>query len=335
MPATERGIEALQWLAIEEIDPPEMVANGVRIRIEAGSVSFAMSLQVAGKYQVQYPMPLVPGTEVGGIVTEVADRVPGLRVGDRVLALLDYGGMAQETVIRYHTVYKLPAGLPVVPAIHLPNAYGTAYGALIWRGGLDVAQKNKQTVVVTGAAGAVGCAAIQIASLLGARVIAVASSTAKQAFALEQGASLAVGYEAMREAVLDATRGAGADLILDQVGGDAFAQAIRCTGTFGKIITIGYAGGTIPQIPANLLLIKNISVVGHNMGMYFGWGPVDRRVEFESVMRQMMDQLFAWTLAGRLRPTVSHEYRLEEYRQAMKTVLERRSTGKVIIRPTS
>ena len=320
-------------LKLEEIAPQELTGNSVRIRIDAASVSFAMSLQVAGKYQVRYPMPFIPGTEVGGVVTELARGVPGLRVGDRVLALLDYGGMAQETVIRHHTVYKLPEGLPVVPAIHLPNAYGTAYGALIWRGGLDASTPNDKTVVVTGAAGAVGCAAVQIASLLGARVIAVASSAAKRDFAFQQGANLAVDYESMREAVLDATHGKGADLVLDQVGGDSFVQALRCTATFGQIVTIGYAGGTIPNIPANLLLVKNISVLGHNMGMYFGWGPADRRVEFEPAMRQMMDQLFEWTLAGRLRPTVSHEFGLEDYRAAMKAVLERRSTGKVIVRP--
>ncbi len=320
-------------LKIEEIETPKLTAGGVRIRIEAGSISFAMSLQVAGKYQVQYPMPFIPGTEIGGVITELASDVPGLRVGDRVLALLDWGGMAEETVIRHHTVYKLPEGLPIVPAIHLPNAYGTAYGALVWRGGLDIEKRNDKTIVVTGAAGAVGCAAVQIGSLLGARVIAVASSPAKQAFAREQGATISVGYESMREAVLDATQGKGADLVLDQVGGDAFAQALRCTGTFGQIITIGYAGGAIPQIPANLLLVKNISVIGHNMGVYFGWGPLDRRVEFEPAMRQMTNQLFDWTLAGRLRPTVSDEFRLGEFREAMNLVLARRSTGKVIIRP--
>lgn len=336
--------EYCDWdaLSVETVPPPAMTADGVRIDIEAGSVSFAMSLQVAGKYQRQYPRPFTPGTEVGGIVTEVGSGVTQLRVGDRVLALLDWGGMAEQVVARAATVYRLPDALPVVPAIHLPNAYGTAYGILVWRCALDRWQQDDDrwaerarppTVLVTGAAGAVGCAAVQIARTLGARVIGVASSPAKQDFVRSQGADLALGYEHLREQVLDATGGRGADLVLDQVGGDAFAQAVRCTATFGQIVTVGYAGGTIPSVALNLLLVKNISVIGHNMGMYFGWGPVDRRLEFEPKMRAMMDQLFTWTLGGQLRPHVSHEFALDEFREAMATVRSRESTGKVIIRP--
>lgn len=370
--------EYCDWdtLEVAEVPSSPIRADGVRIDIEAASVSFAMSLQVAGQYQVKYPLPFTPGTEVGGIVTELGPQatrrsVPGnrpLRVGDRVLALLDWGGIAEEVVARAPTVYRLPdessdvttiaksepvavasdaaapapaGSLPVVPAIHLPNAYGTAYGILVWRCALDRWQTGDErwserarppTVLVTGAAGAVGCAAVQIARTLGARVIGVAGSPDKQAFVRAQGAE-AIGYERLREAVLELTEGRGADLVLDQVGGDTFAQAVRCTATFGQIVTVGYAGGTIPSVSVNLLLVKNIAVIGHNMGLYFGWGPVDRRLEFEPKMRAMMDQLFAWTLAGELRPTVSHEFALTEYREAMRTVRSRQSTGKVVIRP--
>ena len=319
-------------LAIEEVAAPAMVADGVRIRIACASVSFAMSLQVAGKYQRTYPMPFTPGTEIGGTVLEVAPGVTQVRPGDRVLANIDWGGLAEQVVVRANTVYPLPAGsqasLPLIPAIHLTSAYGTAYGALIWRAAL----KPGETVLVLGAAGAVGIGTVEIARHLGARVIAAASSAAKRDFTLTHGAHVAVGYDNLRDEVMRITDGAGVDVVIDQVGGDPFDAALRTVRPFGRMVVVGFAGGRIPQVPANLLLVKNIAVLGHNMGLYYGWGPSDARVRYEPQMRAMIGDLFAWTLAGSLRPHVSHVFELEQFREAMRVIRDREAQGKVVIR---
>ena len=318
-----------EWdeLEITDIPPPALVPMGVRIAVHYASVSFAMSLQVAGRYQRSYPMPFTPGTEVAGVVMEIAPGVTQVKPGDRVLAIVDWGGLAEEVVTPAHTVYPVPQGVPLNPGIHLPNAYGTAYGALDWRGRL----MPGETVLVLGAAGGVGSAALELARVLGAQVIAAASSAEKRAFALEHGAHFAVSYEEMREAVKEITGGQGVDLVYDPVGGSAFDTALRCVGTFGRIVTLGYASGTVPQIPANLLLVKNIAVLGHNMGLYFGWSPGDQRALYEERMRGMMDDLFNWTLAGKLHPHVSHCLPLTDFREAMRVIRAREAQGKVII----
>ena len=316
-------------LSVQDIAEPAMITGGVRIAVQAASVSFAMSLQVAGKYQRTYPMPFVPGTEVGGVVLEVDTGVSEVQVGDNVLAIIDWGGLAQQVVTRKHTVYPLPAALKVIPSIHLPNAYGTAYGALVWRGAVQAGE----TVMVLGASGAVGSAAVQIAHTIGARVIAVASTRDKRRFAHEHGADHTVSYEAMRDEALEFTSGRGVDLVIDPVGGNAFTQAIRSMATFGRLLTVGYADGTIPQVAANLLLVKNISVIGHNMGLYYGWSPIDERVQFEPKMRAMMVQLFDWTVQRKLMPTVWQSFELDQFKQAMQAVRSREAIGKVIVTP--
>jgi NADPH2:quinone reductase len=318
-----------EWdeLEITDVAPPAMVPHGVRIAVHYASVSFAMSLQVAGRYQRSYPMPFTPGTEVAGVVLEVADGVTQVKAGDRVLAIVDWGGLAEEVVTPAYTVYPVPDGLKLNPGIHLPNAYGTAFGALDWRGKL----MPGETLLVLGAAGGVGSAAVELGRVLGADVIAVASSAEKRAFAIEHGAHVAVGYEDVREAVRQATGGRGVNVVYDPVGGAAFDTALRCVASFGCIVTLGYASGQVPQVPANLLLVKNIAVIGHNMGLYYGWSPVDERALYEERMRGMMDELFAWTLQGKLHPHVSNCFGLREFREAMSVIRAREAQGKVVI----
>jgi NADPH2:quinone reductase len=318
-------------LSIEDIAPPPMVPNGVRIAVAYASVSFAMSLQVAGKYQRAYPMPFTPGTEVAGTVLETGPDVTSVRPGERVLAIPDWGGLAEQVVMRAETVYPLPrehgTKLDLIPAIHLPNAYGTAYGALCWRARVAAGD----TVLVTGAAGAVGVAAVELARHLGARVIAVASTPDKQAFAVAHGAHVAVGYAHLRDEVMAATDGRGVDVAIDMVGGDAFDAIIRTLRPFGRLVSVGFAGGRIPQAPANLLLVKNIAVLGHNMGLYYGWGPSDARARYEAQMRGMMRDLYDWTAAGALKPHVSHIVPLDDHREAMRLIREREARGKVVV----
>jgi NADPH2:quinone reductase len=318
-----------EWdeLEIADIEPPAMVPMGVRIEVHYASVSFANGLQVAGRYQRTYPMPFTPGTEVAGVVLEVAGGVTAVKPGDRVLAILDWGGIVQQVVTTAYTVYKVPDALPLNPGIHLPNAYGTAYGALDWRARL----MPGESVLVLGAAGGVGSAAVELGQVLGATVIAAASSEEKRRFALAHGAHHAVDYANLREAVKEITDGEGVDVVYDPVGGAAFDAALRCVAPFGRIVTLGYASGTVPQIPANLLLVKNIAVLGHNMGLYYGWGPSDERALYEERMRGMMDDLFNWAVEGKLRPHVSHCLPLAQFREAMRAIRERRAQGKVVI----
>ncbi len=321
-------------LVIEDIAPPAMVERGVRIAVAAASVSFAMSLQVAGKYQRTYPKPFTPGSEVAGTVIEVAAGVTQVKPGDRVLAVVDWGGLAEQVVVPAATVYPLPdalAGSSVSsvgdPAIHLTNAYGTSYGGLFWRGALQAGE----TVLVLGAAGGVGVAAVELARHAGATVIAAASSADKRAFALAHGAHVAVGNETLRDAVMDATQGRGVDLVYDPVGGALFDAALRTVKPFGRIVTLGFASGIIPQIPANLLLIKNIAVLGLNMGLYYGWGLRDERWLHEPKIRAMMKTLFDLAIDGTIKPHVSHRFALDDFRLAMGAILAREAQGKVII----
>ena len=319
-----------EWddLVVEDIPPPPLTAGGVRIAVECASVSFAMGLQVAGKYQRSYPMPFTPGTEVAGTVMEAAPGVAQVKAGDRVLAICDWGGIAEQVVVPAATVYPIPDALSFDPTIHLPNAYGTAYGGLFWRGGL----KAGEAVLVLGAAGGVGVAAVELARNAGATVIAAASTEAKRAFAIEHGAHTAVPNDTLRDAVMAATGNAGVDLVYDPVGGTLFDAALRTVKPFGRIVTLGFASGTVPHIPANLLLVKNISVIGHNMGLYYGWSPRDERVLHEPKMRAMMNELFGLTVTGRLRPHVSHRFTLDQFREAMHAIKSRAAQGKVIIR---
>ena len=324
-------------LVIEEIAPPPMVERGVRIAVACASVSFAMSLQVAGKYQRTYPKPFTPGSEVAGTVIETAPGVTQVKPGDRVLAVVDWGGLAGQVVVPAATVYPLPDALADSPrspassvgdpAIHLTNAYGTSYGGLFWRGALQAGE----TVLVLGAAGGVGVAAVELARHAGATVIAAASSADKRAFALAHGAHVVVENDALRDAVMDATAGRGVDLVYDPVGGTLFDAALRTVKPFGRIVTLGFASGTIPQIPANLLLVKNIAVLGHNMGLYYGWGLRDERWLHEPKMRAMMETLFDLAISGAIKPHVSHRFALDDFREAMRVIHAREAQGKVII----
>ena len=313
-------------LVIEEIAPPPMIEHGVRIAVACASVSFAMRLQVAGTYQRTYPKPFTPGSEVAGTVLEVAAGVTQVKPGDRVLAVVDWGGLAEQVVTTAATVYPLPAALPFDPAIHLTNAYGTAYGGLFWRGAL----RRGETVLVLGAAGGVGIAAVELATHAGARVIACASTPEKRQFARAHGASLVIGNGNLRDTVMNIT-GDGVDLVYDPVGGALFDASLRTLKPFGRIVTLGYASGTIPQIPANLLLVKNIAVLGHNMGLYYGWGPRDERLTHEAKMRAMINVLFQLTLDGVLKPHVSHRFALDDFRDAMRAIMAREALGKVIV----
>ena len=319
---------AFEDLRIEDVPAPPMRPGGVRIAVAFASIGFATSLVVAGKYQRKPPRPFAPGTEVAGVVTEVAPDVTRFRPGDRVAAILDWGGHAEEAVAGEDTTYAVPDGVDLGTSLHLPLSYGTAYGALKWRAALAPGE----TLLVHGAAGGVGLAAVELGKRFGATVLGVASTAEKRAVATAHGADAALAPEDFREAVKDLTGGRGADVVFDPVGGDMFDQSLRCVAQEGRILVIGFAGGRVQQIPANILLVKNVAAQGFNFGTYVGWGLVDERKRHAPRMQAMMAELFAWTLDGDLKPTVSHTFDFADYAAAMDMLLSRRATGKVTLR---
>ena len=328
-----RALLCREWgevkdLRIEDVPVPELRPGCVRLRVAYAGLSFSLSLIVAGKYQVRPPLPFVPGTDVAGTVTEVADGVTRVKPGDRVVAILDWGGFAEFAVATEETVYPLPPAMDLATAIYLPNSYGTAYGALAWRARLQPGE----TLVVHGAAGAVGLAAVEVGKLLQARVIACASTEEKRAVALAHGADLVLPVREFREQVKEFTAGRGADVIFDPVGGEVFDESLRAIAIEGRILLIGFASGKVPQIPANILLVKNASALGFNYGTFAGWGPTDERRTYAPRMQAMMAQLIDWAQSGRIRPRLSHCFELSRFSEAMDTVLARRNAGKVALK---
>ena len=318
-------------LTIENCPRPEMGPRQVRIKVQAAGVSFATSLVVAGKYQRKPPLPFTPGTECSGYVTDVGPDVTDLQIGDRVCAVLDWGGQAEEAVAHSSNVFKIPHSLPFNEAICFTNSYLTSYAALVWPHLLKV--KEGQFVLVHGAAGGVGIAAIEISKIKGATVIATVGSEDKRKIAEGHGADFTINYNdgGFREQVLALTNNLGANIVYDPVGGDVFLESLRCIAPEGKIMPVGFAAGSIQQIPANILLVKNITVVGLNLGYYFGWSPIDMREHFSEQMKESMAELFKWQTAGRIKPRVSHCFSIQQFQEAMETVLSRKALGRVAL----
>lgn len=316
-------------LDLRDIAAPPLRPRGVRIRVEAAGVSFATQLVVAGKYQRRPPLPFVPGTEVVGTVLEAAPDAEAPPPGTRVFAVLDWGGYAEEAVADDIHVVAIPDGLPLEPAVAFPISYPTAGAGLLWRGRIAAGD----WVLVHGAAGGVGLAGVEIAKAMGARVIARAGA-AKHALLHARGADAVLDSAApFRNAVRDATGGAGVACVLDTIGGDAFDESLRCLGDGGTLVVVGFAGGGIPTVAANLLLLKNIAVAGVNWGTYVGWSPGDNRRIFAPRARELWGRLTGWWQAGALRPEVHAAFPLAQFREAMAEVRERRSAGRVVLRP--
>jgi NADPH2:quinone reductase len=325
-----------QWggpedLRLEDVERPALKPGQVRLKVRAAGVSFATTLVIAGKYQRKPPLPFAPGTEAAGVVIEADPACQRLKVGDEVVAVLDWGGLAEEAVAHEVNVFPKPRTVGFVEAIQLAISYPTSAGALTWSMALDV-QKG-QTLLVHAAAGGVGMAAVEIGKILGATVIATAGGTRKTAFAKAHGADHVIDYGTsdFRAEVLKLTAGRGVDRIYDPVGGDVFAQSLRCLAVEGRICPIGFASGTIPQIPANILLVKSIAVMGFNYGYYAGWSPHDARFEQAGRTFALMERIRGWCEAGLCRPHVDRTFALEQVPQALKALLERSVAGRVAV----
>lgn len=301
----------------------------VRIRVRHASVGFALGLIVAGRYQRRPPLPFTPGTEAAGEVLEVGEGVDGLQVGQPVAAALDWGGLAEEVVTTPETVYPIPDGVELGPAATLPITYPTVWSALSWRARLEPGE----SVLVHGASGAIGTAAIQVARLMGARVLATASTEDKRAAASAAGAELALPSDAraLRDAVLGHTGGRGVDVVVDPVGGDVFEESVRCTAPGGRLLPLGFASGAAPRPRANHLLVKDLTVIGHNYGRFIGWGRVDERREFAPRVRPMVAAILDANRRGDwIRPRTEH-FALVDWEKALDTTLSRRAVGKVVV----
>jgi NADPH2:quinone reductase len=317
-------------LTVEDIPSPPLEPNQVRLKVGAAGVSFSVNLVVAGKYQRKPPLPFAPGTECAGEVIEIGSAVTRFKPGDWVCAALDWGAYAEEAVAFEVNTYPIPDTMSFAQATNF-NSYATACAALTWPHLLNV--QSGQTLLVHGAAGALGLAAVEIGKILGATVIAAASTEEKRAIALEHGADHVIDASDgdFRDTVNRITGGGGANAILDPVGGDIFDQSLRCIAFEGRIAPVGFTSGRAAQIPANIVLVKNITVCGLNFGTYYGWSPNDLRYEMEDRVRAIMSRFYDWAEAGTIRPHVCAEFPLDDFKEAMALVTSRKSTGRVAL----
>jgi NADPH:quinone reductase len=308
-------------LVLEEIPPLQARRGEVVIAVKACGVNFFDALIVQGKYQIRPALPFSPGGEVAGVVSEVGEGVTTFEKGSRVLAYTGHGGYAQQVAAAAASVVALPAQMDFVMAAAFPIAYGTSYHALKDRAQL----RSGETLVVLGAAGGVGVAAVEIGKLMGARVIACASSEQKLALAREHGADALINYGAsdLRERIREETSGKGVDVVYDPVGGSYAEPALRGMAAGGRYLVIGFASGEIPKIALNLPLLKQVSVVGVFWGAFAKAQPQANAVNFA--------ELLEWYRDGRLRPHVSATFPLERYREALGTVIARKALGKIVL----
>ena len=293
------------------------------IDVKAAGVNFPDVLIIQNKYQLKPPLPFAPGAELAGVIKEVGAGVTGFKPGDRVIAMTMYGAFAEECVARVDQLIRMPAGLDFATAAAFTLTYGTSWHALKDRGQL----RAGETLLVLGAAGGVGIAAIEIGKALGARVIAAASSAEKLAVCRAHGADETIDYAAedMRARIKAITGDKGVDVVYDPVGGPYAEPAVRSTAWRGRYLVVGFANGEIPRIPLNLLLLKGSSLVG----VY--WGDWTRREPDAAAAG--MEELLGWLAAGKLKPHLAARYPLARAAEAIAALASRKVAGKLVVEP--
>ena len=308
-------------LVVEDVAAPALGKGEVRIGIRACGVNYPDNLMIAGKYQVKPPLPFSPGFELAGEILETGDGITHLQPGQRVAATAMSGAMAEEICVPATVVMPIPDAMDFVTAAGFILIYGTSYHALKQRARLQPDEK----LLVLGAGGGVGLTAVELGHLMGAEVIAAASSTEKLQLAASRGAAHLINYSetGLKDQVRALTGGQGVDVIYDPVGGDLFDDCLRCVAWSGRILIIGFASGTIPDIPANLPLLKGSSIVGVFWGTF-----VQREVE---VNLANMRELLAWFEQGKLKPCISRTYSLEDAPLAMNALAQRQASGKLVV----
>lgn len=323
-----KAMVVTRWCEISDMEyaeaPDRPPAPGeVSIDTRAIGCNFPDILMVQGKYQVRPPLPFSPGHEVSGVVRDVGAGVTRVKPGQRVLAMLGWGGYAERVTVAAERVFVLPETMSFQDAAAFYFVYQTAYCALVQRAALQPGE----WLLVHGAGGGVGLAAVQIGKVLGARVIATAGSEAKLEIARQSGADVLINYRAddWVERVNAATQGEGASVIYDPVGGDVLDASTRCIAFEGRLLVIGFAGGGIPSIPVDRILSKNIALVGVHWGLY------QRRDS--RLIEEWMAALFGLYESHRLRPVVSRTYPLRDAAQALGAIVNRETHGKVLLLP--
>jgi NADPH2:quinone reductase len=308
-------------LVLEDVPSRHAAAGEVVIAVKACGVNFLDGLMVQGKYQTKPPLPFSPGAEVSGVLTEVGAGVTGLAPGMRVLAFTGHGGYAQEVTADASKVVPLPPQMDFVTAAAFPITYATSHHALKDRAHL----RSGETLLVLGAAGGVGLTAVEIGKIMGARVIACASSEEKLALCREYGADALINYASsdLRERLRELTGGKGVDVVYDPVGGPYAEPAVRSLGFDGRYLVIGFASGEIPKIALNLLLLKVASLVG------VFWGAFARAQPGRNAAN--LAELLDWYTQGHLHPHVSGTFPLASYREALDAVMNRKVKGKVVL----
>jgi NADPH:quinone reductase len=309
-------------LVLEDVASPIAKKNEILLEVHAAGVNFPDTLIIEGKYQFKPPFPFSPGGEAAGVVKAVGEKVGHLKVGDRVMALTGWGSFAEEVAVPGYNVMPIPASMDFASAAAFGMTYGTSMHALKQRANLQPGE----TLLVLGASGGVGLAAVEIGKAMGARVIAAASTAEKLEVARNAGADALINYseQSLKDEVKKLTGGQGVDVIYDPVGGELFEEAFRCMAWNGRFLVVGFAaGGGIPALPANLPLLKGAALVGVFWGAFAQRQPQDNAANFQ--------QLFAWHAEGKLKPLVSQTFPLAQAAAAINTLGQRKAVGKVVV----
>jgi NADPH2:quinone reductase len=320
-----RGLVCKQFgstddLVVEELDDPVAASGEVLVDIHAAGINFPDLLVIAGQYQLKTPPPFTPGNEAAGVITAVGEGVTRFAIGDKVIVMLRGGAFAEKCAVDQNLVFPLPDQLSFEQGAGFSVTYCTSYHALRQSANL----KAGETLLVLGAAGGVGTTAVEIGKAMGARVIAAASSDEKLEFAKSIGADEVINYAAtsLNDSVKELTGGAGADVVYDPVGGELALQALRATAWHGRYLVIGFASGDIPQFPANLPLLKEASIVGVWWGTWSAKNPQEQMNNVLEMTGMIAD--------GRLSPTVTETYSLDDFKEAFRAISERRVKGKTV-----
>jgi NADPH2:quinone reductase len=310
-------------LVVEDIPSPRIKNAHVIVSVKACGVNFPDTLIIQGKYQYQPDFPFSPGAEIAGVVKEVGSGVNGIAVGDRVFAFIRSGGFSEEVSVPADKIFHMPEKMDFKTASAFIMTYGTSYYALKHRAQLE----SGETMLVLGAAGGVGLAAVEVGKIMGARVIASASTDDKLMACKKSGADELINYttQDFRSVISQITNGKGVDVVCDPVGGEITEKALRCTGWKGRYMVIGFASGRIPRIALNLPLLKGNSIIG------VFWSDFIQR-EKEAYVCVVQD-LISWFLEGKLNPIVSKTYPLEQVNLALNDIMQRRVTGKIVLMP--
>jgi NADPH:quinone reductase len=310
-------------LVIEDLPDPLPGPGQVALDVRAAGVNFPDVLIIQGKYQFKPELPFTPGNELSGVVRAVGEGVSAFKPGDQVIAFTSSGAFAEQIVVPVQALMPMPPGMDFETAAAITLTYGTSHHAVVDRAAL----KAGETMLVLGAAGGVGLAAIEIGKALGARVIAAASSEDKLRVCREHGADATINYstEDLREAIKAATGGKGPDVIYDPVGGVYAEPAFRSIGWRGRYLVVGFANGEIPRLPLNLTLLKGASLVG------VFWGEFAKREPKANLAA--MRELLGWMAEGKIRPHISGRYSLQDTAKALNEMAARKVTGKVVIVP--